>query len=322
MTGRRPATAAELAAVLLLAACGAEAPAAQPSLAGGTPPAATAATAATAPPDTGCGDPAASLRPPGATPAPGAFPAASFMRTVQARGRLVVGVPADTLLFGHRNPTTKQLEGFDVDVARHVARVMFGADDHVELRPLAPAERIPAVRDGTVDLVADMLTMTCAAWRQVDLSTAYYLSGQRVLVGRSSPAQGIQDLGGRRVCAPAGTPAYAVVARAPARPIPVGVTDAADCLALLQLGEVDGVSSDEALLLGFAAEDRSVRVVGPRLTSEPYGLGVSQAHPEFVRYLNAVLERMRADGSWSAAYDRWLATPGGPAAPPRPLYRD
>ena len=134
--------------------------------------------------------------------------------------------------------------------------------------------------------------------------------------------QGIQDLGGKRVCAPAGTLSFATVAKAAGHPIPVGVADQADCLALLQMGEVDGVSSDEALLLGFAAQDQSVKVVGPKLNSMPYGLGVSQAHPEFVRYLNAVLERMRTDGTWTAAYNRSVARLGGPATPPVPAYRD
>jgi polar amino acid transport system substrate-binding protein len=61
--------------------------------------------------------------------------------------------------------------------------------------------------------------------------------------------------------------------------------------------------------------------VGPRFTSEPYGLGISKAHPDFVAFVNKVLEDVKADGRWKASYNRWLADSLGPApAPPTPVY--
>ena len=45
-------------------------------------------------------------------------------------------------------------------------------------------------------------------------------------------------------------------------------------------------ASDESVLLGLDAQDPSMVVVGPRFTSEPYGLGNAQPHPEFVRFAN------------------------------------
>jgi polar amino acid transport system substrate-binding protein len=269
-----------------------------------------------------CGDPAASLRPQGALPAPGVFPAGSFMRTIHDRGRLVVGVARDSFLFSYPNQDTKQLEGFDVDVARQVARALFGDENRIELRPITAAQRAPALQDGSVDLVARLFGITCADRRQVEFSTVYYASGQRVLVARTSTAQGLQDMGGKRVCAVSGSPAADTVSRAASHPTPVTVRDYTDCLVMLAMGRADGVVCEEPLLVGLAAQDQSVKVVGARLTTDMYGLGVSQAHPEFVRYANAVLERMRADGTWSAAYNRWLAREAGPASPPPATYRD
>ncbi len=37
---------------------------------------------------------------------------------IKKRGKLVVGVKNDTNLFGLKNPSTGQVEGFDVDVAK------------------------------------------------------------------------------------------------------------------------------------------------------------------------------------------------------------
>src|SRR5205814_10428258 len=100
-----------------------------------------------------------------------------FMRAIHDRGRLVVGVAQDTFLFGYPNPDTKQLVGFDVDVARQVARALFGDENRIELRPITAAQRAPALHDASVDLVARLSGSACADRRLVHFSTAYYPSG-------------------------------------------------------------------------------------------------------------------------------------------------
>src|SRR5262245_52592403 len=75
-----------------------------------------------------------SLRPQGPLPVPGNFPGGSFMKTVFERGKLVVGVSQDTLLFGYLNPATNQLEGFDIDIAREMSKAIFGDYGHIELK--------------------------------------------------------------------------------------------------------------------------------------------------------------------------------------------
>ena len=86
------------------------------------------------------------------------------------------------------------------------------------------------------------------------------------------------------------------------------------CLVLLQQGDVAAISTDDPVLAGLAAQD-PWKTVGPPFSSEPYGLAISQQHPGFVRFVNAVLQRIRADGQWAASYARWVGTPV-PAPPP------
>nr|WP_257957200.1 transporter substrate-binding domain-containing protein [Nocardioides sp. B-3] len=58
-----------------------------------------------------------------------------------------------------------------------------------------------------------------------------------------------------------------------------------------------------------------------RLTEEPYGIGVNADRPDLVRFINTVFERMRANGSWQASYDKWLKPSLQTAATqPAPLY--
>src|ERR1035441_4362916 len=64
-----------------------------------------------------------------------------------------------------------------------------------------------------------------------------------------------------------------------------------------------------------AAQDPWTKLIGPRLTDEPYGLAISRQHPDFVRFVNAVLAQLRTNGRWAASYAHWIGTPV-PAPPP------
>jgi polar amino acid transport system substrate-binding protein len=80
-------------------------------------------------------------------------------------------------------------------------------------------------------------------------------------------------------------------------------------MVLFQQGKVDSVTGDDTVLDGFVAQDPYAKIIGPPLTSEPYGLAISKQHPEFVRFVNAVLQQLRTDGQWKASYAHWLGNP-------------
>ena len=127
------------------------------------------------------------------------------MRRSGTRGRLIVGVSADTLLLAARNPVSGRIEGFDIDMARLVAKAIFGDPDKIELRVITTAQRIPVLQDGSVDLVVRAMTINCARWQQIAFSAEYYRAGQKVLVPLGSKATSLDDLSGQRVCAPTGS---------------------------------------------------------------------------------------------------------------------
>ncbi|MDQ1394735.1 MAG: polar amino acid transport system substrate-binding protein [Acidimicrobiaceae bacterium] len=293
---------------------------------------ATTTTVAPSPPTTApaCANPEASLRP-GPLPAPGALPAGSFMSAIRQRGRLIVGVDQNTLLFGYLNPASGHIEGFDIDMLRQVAKAIFGDDGqnqetHLQFVAISAAQRIPFVQSGQVDIVADTMTINCAREVVVSFSSVYFKAGQRILVRDNSDIKSSADLGGKRTCAAAGSTSISNVvdvskthAQSPA--IPVQVTDWTDCLVALQSGTIDAVSTDDTILAGLKAQDPHTKLVGDKFTDEPYGMAINLSHPEFVRFVNGVLERVRADGTWTAIWNRWLG-PGTAPAPPAASYRD
>lgn len=266
-------------------------------------------------------DPRASLRPQGPLPEPGQMPAGSTMARIAQRGFLIAGVNRDANPFAVRNKDLTW-EGYDIDVVRDIAQAIFGDPGKVQFRPLNVADRVTAAKSGEVDLVVSTITITCKRREDAEFSAVYFEAKQRVLVNRGSGIKSMDDLGGKRVCASRGSTALEHIQQAPSKPIPVGVSSTTDCLALLQLGQLDAVSTDDALLAGMAAQDPQTEVVGPGFSEEPYGVAINRDTPDLVRFVNAVLERRTQDGRWRASYQRWLATLlGAPPSPPAPQYR-
>ena len=168
----------------------------------------------------------------------------------------------------------------------------------------------------------------------VEFSSPYFVSEQRVMVRRDSSITGPDDLGGARVCAPAGTTVAQNIAHyeLPASSDPmdlVTVEVRSDCLSLLQLGQVDAVTTGETTLSGFDGQDPNLQTVGTGLDDLPYGLAMSPDEPELTRFVNHILADLASSGRWLEIFDDWVG-PSGPLAsggltglgPPTAHYRD
>ena len=259
-------------------------------------------------------------------PPPGQMPAGSYMRQIQDSGKLVAGLRSDIVLFSFIDPLTGTRDGFDVAMVRAVANAIFGSDDasHLDMRTVLSADRIPSLQQGRFNIVAAVMTITAGRKEQIDFSELYFRAAQRVLVSADNPAKGIEDMDGQRVCAAEGSTSVPQILGANPR-VQIVVRDSeSDCAADLQLGLVDAVSTDDAILAGFGTQAGYARVIGQPFSDEPYGLGMQKGHPEFVALVNGVLSRMKQSGEWKALYERYLAaglTPGQPTPePPKSIY--
>ena len=226
----------------------------------------------------------------------------------------------NTYHFGFLNPVNEQFEGFDIDMIRAVAQAIFGNSDPrtCTSRQSPTYSGYPTSSTGRVDIVAHTMTISCSRLKTVDFSSVYFDAHQRVLVLKGSKARGLAELKGQKVCATSGSDSLAAIVAAKAIPFPVAYWT--DCLVLLQQGDVAAISTDDVILDGLHAQDPLwTELVGPPLTNEPYGLAISKQHPDFVAFVNAVLEQLRTDGQWQASYAEWIGTPV--PAPPPVLYK-
>jgi polar amino acid transport system substrate-binding protein len=250
------------------------------------------------------------------------MPPGSTMAAIAERGRLVAGVDQNTYLFGYRDPASGQLEGFDVDIAREIARGIFGDPSRIDLRVVDASQRESALTSGQVDVVVRTYSITCDRKQEVAFSTAYYYANQRILSATASGIDSAAALAGKSVCAVSGTTSLSALLALTPRPKVFGATTWTDCLLMLQQGQVDAISTDDTVLAGLARQDPNVEVVGPSLAVEPYGIGIKKENEDLVRFVNGALEQMRADGTWERLYQRSLRDLGPSPGPPPPRYED
>ena len=270
-----------------------------------------------------CDNALASYAPDGALPKPDDLPSGSTMADIRKRGRLIAGVSADTYLLASRNPISGQVEGFDIDMVKAVTKAIFGDDSKYQLKVITAAQRIPALQNGDVDIVARAMSITCDRWKQIAFSSEYYRAGQKVLVRKGAKATTLAQLAGQQVCAPRGTSSMDNLIKLAPKAVPVGADTHTGCLALFQQGQVAAITGDDTVLAGLAAQDPYAVVPKAQqaLTVESYGIGVNAKNVDLVRFVNARLATQRSDGEWTAIYNRWLAEPLGPApAPPTAVY--
>jgi polar amino acid transport system substrate-binding protein len=270
-------------------------------------------------------NPRKSQRPDSALPVPGTMPAGSYMDEILKRGHLTVAVDQNTLLWGYRDPITGQIDGLDVALAREIARAIFGNPDKIQLRAVVTGKRTDVVQENEVDMAASQITATCGRRQLVDLSTVYYDAYQSLLVRPNGPVHSIADLNGRTVCATRGSTSIDNIKKKAKKAIIYPVDARIDCLVALQQGRVDAITSDNTILLGFEIQDpENTQMLDVNLEQEPYGLATSKDHPEFGRFVNAVLEQLRANGRLEQLYQQYLNRPDvgftPPASPPLPDY--
>jgi polar amino acid transport system substrate-binding protein len=284
----------------------------------------------------GCTDPRASYRP---GPAHGLK-----LDAIRARQSLRVGMGQTAYLMSYRDPVQGQMTGFEVDIVREIAKAILGDPNKITYVALDPRDWKAALevnQDGTlinkdgadVDLVLGAMTMTCERWATWAFSTEYLPAGQRLLVKRDSGIKEIEDMGGRKACASTGSTNLRYIRETkPTNGTPIGVVSAnseTDCMLLLQAGVVDGISTDDVILAGQAAQDKNVIVTGRFIVDEPCGIGMRRSDVDLIRFVNGVLAEIRGDGVadnsrtlWRNFYRDRLQRDLGDGTVPTPRYQD
>ncbi|GIJ35406.1 glutamate ABC transporter substrate-binding protein [Verrucosispora sp. WMMD703] len=240
--------------------------------------------------------------------------AGGIVGKAESQNKLVIGVKADQPGLGLQ--TGSQYEGFDIEIAKIIAKGLGVEESGIEWKTTVSANREPFIEQGTVDLVVATYTINDERKQKVNFAGPYYIAGQDLLVKADSTLTGPDQLAGKTVCSVTGsTPAKRITENYPDAKLQQ--FDAySKCLPLLENGQVDAVTTDDIILAGYAAQDQyagKFKVVGSTFSDEPYGIGLKKDDTDGCEKVNEILKAAAEDGSYKAAWDATLGKSGTPA---------
>ncbi|MEV7034271.1 glutamate ABC transporter substrate-binding protein [Streptomyces sp. NPDC093272] len=251
------------------------------------------------------------------------LPASPTWTRAVRRGYFVVGAKEDQPYLGERDPATGAYSGFDIEIARMMSASLGLPPATVRFRTIASANRETALQNGQIDYYVGTYTINANRRNLVGFAGPYYLAGQSLLVRHDeNDIHGPQDLAGRRVCSAAGSTPYQRIRADYPKAVLVAYDTYSVCVDNLLTYQVAAVTTDDAILIGYAAKaPGELRVVGKPFSREPYGIGVPREDTALRFAMDDALEAREKNGDWKKAYDATLGLSGVPAPQPPPIDR-
>jgi glutamate transport system substrate-binding protein len=230
--------------------------------------------------------------------------------------KIVIGTKFDQPGLGLKNPDGT-LSGFDVDVARYVAKQLGYNEDQIDWKESPSGQRETLIQNGQVKYIVATYSITDARKQKVDFAGPYLLTGQSLLVrADNTDISGPESLqNNKKLCSVSGsTPAQRIKDKYPGVQLQQYDTYSA-CVEALKNGAIDAVTTDEVILAGYAAQSPGAfKIVGKPFSEERYGIGLKKGDTDLRTKINDAITKMEQDGSWKAAFEKNL----GPAAIPTP----
>ncbi|MFJ4424346.1 glutamate ABC transporter substrate-binding protein [Streptomyces bobili] len=218
--------------------------------------------------------------------------------------KIKIGIKYDQPGLGLKEPDGS-FSGFDVDVATYVAKELGYEPNQITFVETKSADRENALSRGDVKFIAATYSINDKRAALVDFAGPYLLAHQDLLVKKDSKIAKGADLNGKNLCSVAGSTSAQNVKDKIAPDANLRENSGySECIAALQSGAVDAVTTDDSILAGFAAQDKykgQFKLVGEKLSNENYGIGVKKGDKATLDKINAALEKMVSDGAWDTA---------------------
>lgn len=240
-------------------------------------------------------------------------------------GKIKIGVKFDQPGISNKEPGSDAPVGFDDEMGKIIAANLGIKASDIEWVQTVSDNRESFLKDGTVDLVIASYSITDDRRKVVGQAGPYYVTGQQLLVRKDSADDitGPDDLKNVKVCSVEGSTSLARVQdEYGAKPVPFATYS--ECVDQLENKTVDAVTTDGAILLGYAAQNPDeLTVVGDPFSEERYGIGYKKDADGMCEFLNETLQKAFDDGTWADAFDATLGksdveTPSVPTLDPCP----
>ena len=242
------------------------------------------------------------------------------MKELAESGEITIGVKYDQPGIGFKGAADDMPRGFDPEMAKILAADLGIAPEDITWKETISDNREPFLQSKEVDLVLASYSITDERRQVVGQAGPYYVTGQQLLVRKDSDISSLEDIQGQEVCSVTGSTSLENVEKEGANPR--GFDTYSECVDQVLNGTVDAMTTDGAILLGYAAENPDeLKVVVEPFSEERYGVGYSKDFPEMCQWISDTITESFENGKWEEAFQSTLGE-AGVETPEQPTLDD
>lgn len=213
--------------------------------------------------------------------------AKSQIDIIKQRGQLIVGVKKDAPNFALLNPKTNQIEGFEIDMAKMLAKEILGDENKIKLEPVTAKTRGPLLDNGTLDVVIATFTITDERKKTYNFTEPYYSDPIGFLVLKKNKFKDFKSLNGKTIgVAQAATTNKILEAVARQEGIKINIKEYSDYPSLkiaLDSERIDAFSVDKSILRGYL--DNNNEILDDSLEPQEYGIVTRKSDSAWSEYV-------------------------------------
>ncbi len=184
--------------------------------------------------------------------------------------------------------------GIDVEIADAISKELGMT---LEVVDMEFDSIIPAVQKGEVNFGMAGMTVTDERKLEVDFTSSYATGVQVVIVTENSDIATLDDLAGRKIGTQLGTTGDMYSKDDYGEENVTSYGKGADAVIALKGGDVDAVIIDNEPAKAFVAENEGLKILETEYAVEDYAIAVAKENTELLDKINAVLEKLTADGT-------------------------
>jgi len=238
---------------------------------------------------------------------------ADQLADIKQKGQIVFGVLGTDEPNSFIDPRTRQLVGYEIDLASAVAK-------KIGVKPvfkqMAVAARIPELQQGHVDILAASLTHNKEREAQVDFALTHFVTGSKVMVRAGSGITSLAQLAGKKVVTVrGGTQETNMRAAVPSAQV-VTFENTQQAFQALRQGKGVAYVNDESSLLAdygkLGPAAKGFTILAPSIGNESIALGLRKGEKGLKNVVDAALRELEASGGAEQLFNKWYG-PGSRA---------
>lgn len=233
------------------------------------------------------------------------FMYADKLEDIKSAGILNIGVKYDFRPFGYLD-NKGRLVGFEIDIAKLIASKLRVS---IKFFQVTSKNRIPRLLRDDIDIIIASMTHMRSRDKDIDFSISYFFDGQSILASSDEMGSSYKDFKNRKVGAVRGSTSGVQFKKLVPTSKIVYFTEYPQALRALRKGNIDAITTDYIWCMTQAKNSNGLlKVIGDKLSYEPYGIGVPENESRLRDAINIALQDLVKEGLYSEVYEKWFGT--------------